>query len=211
MLDSTPDVVGAEAATSWQFILSGLWNSALRMDELMHLSWDMPGTIRPIWVAGKNPVLEIPASMQKNDTDETIPLLPWFEDVLLSVEEERRAGWVFSPASLQLKLGRKVSHLRPKSDWVARVISKIGKAAGIVVEEADIKTGRPKKYASAHDLRRSCGERLRNAGVPPLLICRVMRHSSWETTRRHYAPGDVQIEAAKLRQILGDEDVTEQP
>jgi hypothetical protein len=38
-----------------------------------------------------------------------------------------------------------------------------------------------------------------------------MRHSSWETTRRHYAPGDVQIEAAKLRQILGDEDVTEQP
>jgi integrase len=211
MLDSTPDVVGAEAATSWQFILSGLWNSALRMDELMHLSWDMPGTIRPIWEADKNPVLEIPASMQKNDTDQTIPLLPWFEDVLLSVEEERRAGWIFSPASLQLKLGRKVSHLRPKSDWVARVISKIGKAAGIVVEEADIKTGRPKKYASAHDLRRSCGERLRNAGVPPLLICRVMRHSSWETTRRHYAPGDVQIEAAKLRQILGDEDVTEQP
>ena len=100
MLDSTPDVVGAEAATSWQFILSGLWNSALRMDELMHLSLDMPGTIRPIWEADKNPVLEIPASMQKNDTDQTIPLLPWFEDVLLSVEEERRAGWIFSPASL---------------------------------------------------------------------------------------------------------------
>ncbi len=66
----------------------------------MHLSWDMPGTIRPIWEADKNPVLEIPASMQKNDTDQTIPLLPWFEDVLLSVEEERRAGWIFSPASL---------------------------------------------------------------------------------------------------------------
>ncbi len=86
MLDSTPEVVGAEAAASWQFILTGLWNSALRINELMHLSWNLPGTIRPIWAAGKNPVLEIPASMQKNDKDQTIPLLPWFEAVLLSVE-----------------------------------------------------------------------------------------------------------------------------
>ena len=114
MLASTPEVVGAVAAASWQFILTGLWNSALRMDELMHLSWDMPGTIRPIWVADKNPVLEIPASMQKNNKDQTIPLLPWFEAVLLTVEEERRTGWVYSPASVQLKLGRKVSHLRPE-------------------------------------------------------------------------------------------------
>lgn len=209
MLDSTPDVVGAEAAASWQFILTGLWNSALRINELMHLSWDMPGTIRPIWEAGKNPVLEIPASMQKNDKDQTIPLLPWFEAVLLSVEEERRTGWIFSPASLQLKLGRKVSHHRPQSDWVARVISRIGNAAGIVVDEADARTERPEKYASAHDLRRSCAQRLENEGVPPLLICRVIRHSSWETTRRHYASGDIQIEAAKLRQILRDEDVAE--
>ncbi len=68
--------------------------------------------------------------------------------------------------------------------------------------EEDEKTGRPTKYASAHDLRRSCGERLRNAGVPPLVICRVMRHSSWETRRRHYAPGDVQEDAQVLRRVL---------
>ena len=207
MLDSTPDVVGPAAAASWRFILRGLWNSALRIDELMHVSWDKPGTIRPVWLTDKSPLLEIPASMQKNDTEQTIPLLPWFEDVLLEVEQEQRTGWVFSPASLQLKLGRGARHSRPKADWVARIISRIGKAAGIVVEEANAKTGRPEKYASAHDLRRSCGERLRNSGVPPLLICRVMRHSSWETTRRHYAPGDVQNEAETLRRILRDEDV----
>ena len=207
MLDSTPDVVGPEAAASWRFILRGLWNSALRIDELMHVSWDKPGTIRPVWLTNKSPLLEIPASMQKNDTEQTIPLLPWFEDVLLEVEQEQRTGWVFSPVSLQLKLGRGARHSRPKADWVARIISRIGKAAGIVVEEANAKTGRPEKYASAHDLRRSCGERLRNSGVPPLLICRVMRHSSWETTRRHYAPGDVQNEAETLRRILRDEDV----
>lgn len=104
--------------------------------------------------------------------------------------------------SLQLKLGRRVRHQRPDADWIGTVISRIGKAAKIVVDEADAKTGRPEKYASAHDLRRSCGEQLREAGVPPLVISRVMRHSSWETTQRHYAPGNVQSDAEVLRAIL---------
>jgi len=46
-------------------------------------------------------------------------------------------------------------------------------------------------------------ERLRKAGVPPPAICRVMRHSSWETTRKHCAPGDVQRDAEGLRDALG--------
>lgn len=71
------------------------------------------------------------------------------------------------------------------------------------MQPADERTGRPIKYATAHDLRRSCGDRLRNAGVPPLVICRVMRHSSWETTRKHYAPGDIQRYAEVLRATLG--------
>ena len=82
------------------------------------------------------------------------------------------------------------------------MIAQIGKAAGIEVEPADERTGRPTKFATAHDLRRSCGERLREAGVPPLVICRVMRHSSWETTRKHYAPGNVQSDAEVLRSVL---------
>lgn len=85
---------------------------------------------------------------------------------------------------------------------MGKVIGRIGKAAGVEVEPADERTGRPTKYATAHDLRRSCGERLRDAGVPPLVICRVMRHSSWETTRKHYAPGNVQNDAGVLRSVL---------
>ena len=81
-------------------------------------------------------------------------------------------------------------------------IGRIGKAAGIIVEDADERTGRPIKYATAHDLRRSCSERLREAGVPPLVICRVMRHSSWETTQKHYAPGNTQKDAEILATIL---------
>lgn len=202
MLKAVPDVVGTEAADSWQYLLRGLWESALRIEELMHVSWETQGTIRPIWNEGQLPVLDIPASMQKNDTHESIPLLPGFEALLLETPVSNRKGWVFEPESLQLRLGRQVRHQRPDADWVGRIISRIGRRADIKVEEADERTGRPIKYASAHDLRRSCGERLRNSGVPPLVICRVMRHSSWETTQRHYAPGNTQKDAGILRKTL---------
>jgi integrase len=202
MLKVTATVVGEAAAESWKHVLRGLWTSALRLDELMHVSWTKSGSIRPVWEKGSLPILEIPAAMQKNDTEENIPLLPWFEAVLLETPEENRKGWVFVPQSLQLKVGRKVRHQRPDAEWVGKVIARIGKEAQIEVEPEDKRTGRPAKYASAHDLRRSCGERMRNAGVPPLVICRVMRHSSWDTTRRHYAPGDIQKDAEILAKTL---------
>ena len=195
-------MVGDEAAESWRHVLRGLWESALRLDELMHVSWDSPGTIRPVWQKGRHPVLDIPAALQKNDTEENIPLLPWFEAVLLETPEGQRTGWAFNPASLQLKLGRKAEPRRPEAEWVGKVIARIGETAGVEVEPADERTGRPIKYATAHDLRRSCGDRLREAGVPPLVICRVMRHASWETTRKHYAPGNVQSDAEVLRSVL---------
>ena len=202
MLNATTSVVGDMAAESWKRVLRGLWTSALRLDELMHVSWDRAGTIRPVWSKGQFPILEIPAAMQKNDTEENIPLLPWLEALLLETPEGQRHGWVFNPESLQLKAGRKVRHQRPDAEWVGKVLGRIGKEAKIEVEPADERTGRPAKYASAHDLRRSCGERLRNAGVPPLVICRVMRHSSWETTRKHYSPGNIQKDAEVLSSCL---------
>ena len=202
MLKATAIVVGDAVAESWKHVLRGLWTSALRLDELMHVSWDKTGTIRPVWENGRFPILEIPAAMQKNDTEENIPLLPWFEAVLLETPQQQRQGWVFAPQSLQSKVGRHVRHQRPDAEWVGKIISRIGKQAEIVVQASDERTGRPTKYASAHDLRRSCGERMRNAGVPPLVICRVMRHSSWETTRKHYAPGDIQTDAGVLWKAL---------
>ena len=94
LLDSTEKVVGSKAAESWRFVLRGLWESALRLDELMHVSWDQMGAIRPVWKENRLPVLNIPASMQKNDTEESIPLLPWFEAIILETPPEQRRGWV---------------------------------------------------------------------------------------------------------------------
>lgn len=201
MLAATEKIVGPTVAESWKFLLRGLWSSALRLEEIMGLSWDIPGTIRPVWSGNRFGVLEIPAECQKNDTEESIPLLPWFEDVLNTVAADERSGYVFNPGSLEARLGRFTVHSRPNAEWAGKVISRIGKAAGVIVVPATAK--KKAKYVSAHDLRRSCAERLLDAGVPPLTIARAMRHSSWETTKRHYAAGSVQKDAATLRAYLG--------
>jgi len=192
-----------EIVESWQQILSALWESGLRLDELMHVSWDIPGTIRPVWCSGQLPVLEIPADMQKNATEESIPLLPGFEALLLKTPENERTGWVFSPASLMpVKEGQTRDH-RPHTSWVGKIISRIGKAAGIVVDPGNPKKDKPPKYASAHDLRRSCLNRLKNAGVPADVLQMVARHADYRTTLKFYADTEVQQKAAALRVYLG--------
>ncbi|MBO53327.1 MAG: hypothetical protein CMJ69_21430 [Planctomycetaceae bacterium] len=204
LLAVVPTVVGDDAAQSWRFLLRGLWESALRIGEAMHLHWTDANEILPQWRPRRLPTLSIPAALQKNDVQEEIPLLPGFESLLLSVPEDRRTGWVFDPESLQPKYGRPAKKGRATAEWVSRVIGRFGKRAGIIVQPFDDRTGRPAKTASAHDLRRSAAERMLDAGVPPRLISRVLRHASWETTRRHYAPGDVQRDAEALRAILDE-------
>ena len=122
----------------------------------------------------------------------------------METPEGERSGWAFNPLALEGRWGRKPDPTyRPSDEWVSRVLSKIGERAGVIVEPAK-GSGKP-KYASAHDLRRACAERLLDAGVPERDVARVMRHASIETTRRHYAPGNVQKSAAVLRERLGTE------
>ena len=147
--------------------MRGLWESALRLNELLHVSWDISGTIQPVWKKGRLPVLQIPHAMQKNATEDSIPLLPGFESLLLETPAAERSGWVFCPMSLPGRRGRSAKTERLTVDWVKRILSRIGKAAGVVVEQKPRHTGRAVKYASAHDLRHSCVERLLDARVPP--------------------------------------------
>jgi integrase len=200
MIEATESVVGRAAAPSWRYLLRGLWESGLRLGELLHVHWTDERYIVPAWAKGALPVLRIPATMQKNDTEESIPLLPGFESLLLRTPDDQRTEWAFNPLSLQSRVGRRVRHERSNSDWIGKVISKIGEKASVVVLPA---TGDvPAKFASAHDLRRSCADRLVAAGVPELEVAAVMRHASVETTRRHYAPGNVQRSAGVIKRCL---------
>jgi integrase len=159
MINATAEVVGDVAAPSWRHMLRGLVESGLRLDELLHVHWSDERYIVPCWPADGLPVLTIPASMQKNDTEESIPLLPGFENLLLKTPDDQRAGWVFNPLSLDSRAGRKSRDSRPQVGWVGKVISDIGEKAGIVVNTDG-------KFASAHDLRRTCERRLNIACVP---------------------------------------------
>ena len=195
MVKATEAVVGPVAAPSWRHTLRGLWASGLRLGELLHVHWTDGRYIVPAWPADGLAVLRIPAEMQKNACEEAIPLLPDFETLLLRTPDDQRAGWAFNPLSLDSRAGRKSRESRPAVGWVSKIISNIGEKAGIVVNDDG-------KYASAHDLRRSCADRLVDAGVPEREVSAVMRHASVETTRRHYAPGNVQRSASVIRGAL---------
>lgn len=70
----------------------------------------------------------------------------------------------------------------------SRLVTEIGNAAGVVVKRYP--DGKPDKYASAHDLRRSFGQRWA-AILMPANLQELMRHKSIVTTMRYYATGDV--------------------
>ena len=138
--------------------------------------------------------------MQKNDTEESIPLLPALESLFYETPEEQRLGWIFKPLSLQEKAQRRPRTERLSTKWVSRIVSRIGAKAGVIVQPA--KGSGNAKFASAHDLRRSCAERMASAGVPEREIAKLLRHADVATTRKFYAPGTVQESADILREKL---------
>jgi len=95
-------------------------------------------------------------------------------------------------ADVRRRAERLLSHPARRSEHrltkerVSRIISLIGQQARIVVQEADEETGRRLKYASAHDLRRGCAQRLINAGVSAETLKVVLRHKDFNTTERFY-------------------------
>jgi integrase len=86
---------------------------------------------------------------------------------------------------------------------VGRIISMVGEEAGIVVIREDDRSGKRRKFASAHDLRRGCAQRLINAGVSAETLKVVMRHRDFATTERHYgAIRSAQAAAAEVHEKL---------
>jgi len=92
---------------------------------------------------------------------------------------------------------------RPNPERVGKVVERIGKTAGVIVDEGDPRTGRGVKYASTHDLRRTFAVRLRQSRIPPHLITKLMRHSDYRVTERYYVTETTQEDAGQIRDILG--------
>jgi len=115
-------------------------------------------------------------------------------------------------AELRRRARRNGTHCREANDrmtteHVGRVISDIGKKANVVVRTMKDDEGTiRKKYASAHDLRRGCAQRLVNAGISAETLKVVMRHREFSTTEKYYgATKRAQSAATELMEKLAVE------
>jgi integrase len=188
---ATSKVVGAELANDWLFFLRGLWWSGLRLAESLTLSWDEWHDGLTIDTSGEFVLLRIPAEHEKGGRHRLLPIAPQFEEMLLSVPEDQRTGFVFNPRPMLVK-----KHERAIPCVATRIISQIGEAAGIVVSR------KPKlKYASAHDLRRAFGTRWAKL-VTPAVLKDLMRHRQIETTMKYYVGSEAQDTAQLLRRVM---------
>jgi integrase len=189
MLAKTAAVVGAEAAASWQYFLTGLWLSGLRLKESLDLYWVRDDKLC-VDLSGKRPMLRIPAALEKGNRDRLLPIAPDFAAFLLRTPEAQRTGPVFMPGPQRYKERALLPHR------VGRIISAIGKVAGVVVNTGS------RKFASAHDLRRSFGERWA-AKLMPQVLRDLMRHESIETTMRYYVGRNAETTADAVWQAYG--------
>lgn len=180
MLAAVEGEVGAAQASSWKWLLRGLWLSGLRLDEAMRLSWS-PDAGFGVDLSGKYPMFRIQVEGQKARRFDLTPMTSDFAEFLLAIPEPKRRGPVFDPMPLCQPF-----HVRLDSRWVGKIISRIGKAAKVSVAE--------KKFASAHDLRRAFGARWA-VRVMPAVLQALMRHKSIVTTMQFYVGHNAQANA----------------
>jgi len=190
------DVVCQPDPDSWRFLLRGLWESGLRLGEAMNVSWDDEAFIVPLRTRKRGYLLRIPAHLQKNRKTQEIPTTPQFGAFVDEIPEEQRTGWIFNPTKRGSHKGRYTVHR------VGQIITEVGKAANVVVSER----GKP---ASAHDLRRSFGQRMADAGLPPRDLQAIMRHASITTTERYYLRHRAVDQAERIAKYLGTPDPQE--
>ena len=176
-----------DVAETWKQLLRGLWWSGLRLGEALALYWDRSDRLC-VDLSGRRPMLRIPAELEKGNRDRLLPMSPEFAEFLLATPEADRRGRVFRP---QMKRSVTV----PTSGRVGRTISRIGKLAGVKVHTHPT-TGKV-KHASAHDLRRSFGERW-STRVNTATLMQLMRHECIQTTMRYYVGRNAETTADAL-------------
>jgi len=180
ILAKAEDVVGAAHAAGWRHLIRGLYLSGLRRREALALAWDREDTLHVYHgpetrhtLAGRRPMLAILAEGEKGRRDRLLPMTPDFVAFLRQTPPLERAGHVFNPTT---------QRGRAHEDTVSQYVRKMAELAGVTTGLD--RRGR-RRWATAHDLRRSFGDRWA-ARVMPVVLKELMRHESIETTERYY-------------------------
>jgi integrase len=165
--------VGEDRYPSWERLITGLNLSGLRLSESLDVWWDRSDMITVLNLDGRRPVWHFPAGYHKARRETTCPMTPDFVAFLRRTPKRDREGPLFSP------LGK--TRVSRSADYIGRTISAAGRSAQIVVT----RQGDEITYATAHDLRRTFGDRWA-VRVMPVVLKELMRHKSIETTMQYY-------------------------
>lgn len=201
------DVVGAARGPKFEFLLEGLWWSGLRLGEAVVLHWTDDRQIA-VDRTGTKPMFRVQAAAEKGRTFRQLAMAPEFSNLLETVPEEQRVGYVFD---LEAEDGTG----RLSTTWVSKLISRMGEKAGVKVSEREgtDANGAPVtsiKYASAHDFRRAFGVRWSKRVLAPQLM-EMMRHESIQTTMEFYVGRNAEATAAAAWQAFANETANNQP
>lgn len=189
LIDAAPKIVGDTEAPSWKRLLQGLWLSGLRLNEALNVWWDRDDQLR-VDMDGRRPMLWIPAHLDKGRKNRALPITPDFAGMLQETPEAERRGRVF-------KLPRELTR-----SGVSHVLADIGAKAGVKVDERTKGEATVVKYATAHDLRRSFGERWA-ARVMPNVLQELMRHEHISTTMKFYVGRNAERTADAVWAAMG--------
>lgn len=165
-------------------LLHGLWWSGLRIGEALALHWTDDSQISAR-LEMDPPMFLVRAETDKGRRERLFPIAPEFVEQLRTTPKRRRRGHVF-----RLPVHRRV-------DDVSKLLADCGRASGVWVS--------PEKCVSAHDLRRSFGDRWSEVLLPQDLML-LMRHESIETTMRFYVGRDAARTARKLWSVHAGSD-----
>ena len=181
----------------WQRLLTGLWFLGIRISEALALSWDSDAGFG-IDLGGLYPAFRIFGEAQKNGQDQICPIAPDGAEFLLQTPQNQRRGFVFDLSGPNTAPGENLSDKR-----VVRIISNIGQAAGVVVDE------RSGKCATSHDFRRAFASRWARKGISTLILAQMMRHSSASTTESYYVDITSDDISATLHQFVAENPISD--
>jgi len=182
-----------ERVESIRYLLRGLWLSGLRLDEALRLDWSRQDRLHIHRIDHRRPMMRIRAEGEKGAQDRLLPITPDFVAFLRMTPPGRRRGAVFVALASRGPI--------TSSATASRLISLIGQEAKVVV---DVDERGRKKFASAHDLRRSFGERWAPK-VMPIILKELMRHESIDTTMRYYVGANAERTANAIWEAFGDQ------
>lgn len=188
MLSAAEKLLPPEKLDGWRFFLQGLWWSGLRLGEALSLSWNEWHDGLSVDLSHEHVMLRIPGEHEKGRRDRLYPVAPEFAEMLLSVPELDREGFVFNAEKV-----RDGHTGRGSLETCCKFMTRLGKTAKVVVN----RKGDDVKFASAQDLRRAFGTRWASRVRSPTLQ-KMMRHASIETTLRYYVTADAEELAAEI-------------